>query len=355
MIRAAILLLVIALFGFIFFKAYENKKPMSIVLPINTPIVNSPTPSPTPTHPPIPTAKMIENDYQVFQTFNNCGPAALSMALSYYGINETQQVLGQDLRPYQNPAGDNDDKSVTLDELAQKAQEYNLIPYHRPNGSPDLIKQFVAQGLPVITRTHLTDEDDIGHYRVIKGYDDASGEFIQDDSLQGHNLRYSYSSFMRLWKIFTYEYLVLVPYEKKQIAENLLGENTDEKIAWKNAALSIQKELEENPDDIYARFNLSIALYHVGDFQGSVDAFEAVEKELPFRTMWYQIEPILSYYELGEYGRVFNITDNIFNRQNRAFSELYILRAKIYQKQGNTEKADAEIEKAVFYNKNIKI
>jgi tetratricopeptide (TPR) repeat protein len=308
---------------------------------------------PTPTLPPIPTSKIIENNYHVFQTFNNCGPAALSMALSYYGINKSQQELGQDLRPYQIPNGNNDDKSVTLDELAQKSLEFNLIPFHRPNGSTELVKQFIAQGIPVITRTRLKEIDDIGHYRVIKGYDDTTEEFIQDDSLQGHNLRYPYSQFLNLWKIFDYEYLVLVPADKEQIAKTILGENVDEKIAWTNAVKNSQKELSLNPDDIYSRFNLSVAFYNLGDFKGAVSEFEKVESKLPFRTLWYQIEPIQAYYQLGNYQKVFSLTDKIFNNQNRAFSELYVLRGKIYQKQGNIEAAKSEFEKATFYNKNL--
>src|SRR3989344_8765835 len=75
----------------------------------------------------IPNSKVLPGTYHVFQTFNNCGPAAFSMALSYYGINETQQTLGQMLRPYQNQVGDNDDKSVTLEELAKKGEEYGFI------------------------------------------------------------------------------------------------------------------------------------------------------------------------------------------------------------------------------------
>src|SRR3989344_7034816 len=71
------------------------------------PISPSPTQAPTPTPTIIlaqPTInKILNNDYHTFQSFNNCGPAALSMALSYYRINETQQKLGQDLRPYQVP------------------------------------------------------------------------------------------------------------------------------------------------------------------------------------------------------------------------------------------------------------
>jgi tetratricopeptide (TPR) repeat protein len=355
MLKQFLFILLIALATLTYFQVYGTKTPVSNIPEILSNTVSSPTPTPTPTLPPIPTTKILENNYHVFQTFNNCGPAALSMALSYYGINKSQLELGQALRPYQNPQGNNDDKSVTLDELAQKASEYNLIPFHRPNGSVELVKQFIAQGIPVITRTRLKETDDIGHYRVIKGYDDTTDEFIQDDSLQGHNLRYSYTSFMSLWQMFDYEYLVLVPTDKEQIAQRILGENADVQTAWKNAVESSQRDLISNPDDIYARFNLSVALYHTGDYQGSVSEFEMVESRLPFRTLWYQIEPIQAYYELGNYQRVFNITNIIFNNQNRSFSELYIIRGEIYQKQGNIEAARSEFEKAVLYKKNLQI
>lgn len=276
------------------------------------------------------------------------------MALSYFGINETQQTLGQELRPYQNPQGDNDDKSVTLDELAEKSKDYGFVPFHRPNGNPELIKLFITYDIPVITRTWLKVNDDIGHYRVIKGYDDTTREFIQDDSLQGKNLKYSYEEFNSIWKKFNYEYLVLVPEDKREIAKKILGENADFKKAWKNAVETAQEEVNDNPNDKDFRFNLSVALYNVGEFKQSAEEFEKVEDELPFRTLWYQIEPIEAYYELGNYKRVFEITDKILNTYNRAFSELYIIRGNIYLKQGNRDSARTEFEKAVFYNQNLK-
>ncbi len=141
----------------------------------------------------LPASVLLQSDYQVYETWNNCGPASLSMALSYFGIHESQAALGQDLRPYQNSQGDNDDKNVSLDELVQEAKKFGLLAYHRPNGSMQLLKQFVANGLPVIIDTNMTTSDDIGHYRVVKGYDDTSGVIIQDDSMQGHNVRFSYA------------------------------------------------------------------------------------------------------------------------------------------------------------------
>jgi hypothetical protein len=347
-------LVIIAVCGAILFKAYGTKpetvKENSVISTISGISPNITVPPVQ----PLPVAKTLKNNYHVFQTFNNCGPAALSMALSYYGISKSQKELGQDLRPYQNAQGNNDDKSVTLDELADKALEFKLIPFHRPNGTVELIKQFILSDIPVITRTRLTEIDDIGHYRIIKGFDDISKEFIQDDSLQGQNLRYPYVQFNKLWKMFNYEYLVLVPVDKEQIARNIINEDIDEKTAWINAANTSREELSKNPNDIYARFNLSIALYHTGNYQKAVSEFEVVDNMLPFRTLWYQIEPILSYYELGNYQKVFEITNNIFNNQNRAFSELYVLRGEVYKKQQNNEAAKKEFEKAIYYNKNLK-
>ena len=308
----------------------------------------------TPTLIPLSISKILENNYHIFQTFNNCGPAALSMTLSYYGIDKNQEELGQSLRPYQINGGLNDDKSVNLDELANKSSEYNLVPFHRPNGTIELIKQFISYDIPIITRSRLSEDEDIGHYRVVKGYDDATGEIIQDDSLQGPNLRYSYQQFLNLWQVFNYEYLVLVPFDQVEIARIIMRENSDLITAWKNAVVNSQKELDSNPENIYSRFNLSVALYHAGDFKRSVSEFESVENNLPFRTLWYQIEPIQAYYELGNFQKVFDITEKIFNDQNAAFSEMYIIRGEIYKKQGNTEAAKKELEKAVFYNVNLR-
>jgi len=343
-----IILVLGTLLGYFILKPGLSKElviPQSAILP---------SPSPTPIPLIIPTSKILNNDYHTFQTYNNCGPAALSMALSYYGINKSQAELGNDLRPYQIPGGDNDDKSVTLEEVAEKSKEFGLVPYLRPNGNNELIKKFIASEIPVITRTWLEETDDIGHYRIIKGYDDTTKEFIQDDSLQGKNLRYSYAAFDKIWDKFNYEYLILVPKEKQALAEQILGEDLNEKVAWQKAVDLSKEKLTQNPNDYTAGFNLSVAYYKLGNYQNSVEAFEKVETQLPFRTLWYQTEPILSYYELGNYDRVTQISDKVLNYHNRAFSELYLLKGNIYEKQGNNSLAKQEYEKALLYNKNLK-
>lgn len=311
----------------------------------------TPTVSPTPTA--LPQVYIIPQEKQVFQSFNNCGPASLAMLLSYHDVDVSQEVLGLDLRPYQNPIGDNDDKSVTLPELAEKAKSYNLIPYYRPNGSIELAKQLLAQDTPFIVRTWLNPNEDIGHYRVVRGYDDTTQEFIQDDSYQGANLRYSYDQFLEMWQPFNYEYLILVEPGEKERVEGILGEDVNWHASWQRALEHAQKEQSEDPQSIYPIFNQSIAYYHLGEYELSVQRYEEVSARLPNRMLWYQIEPIKSYVEIGNYSRVFTLTDSILNNQNRGFSELYILRGKAYEKQGNVESARTEYQQAVFYNTNL--
>ncbi|MFZ5425057.1 MAG: C39 family peptidase [Patescibacteria group bacterium] len=301
----------------------------------------------------IPKEKTLKNINHVFQTFNNCGPASLSMALSFYGINKSQTELGQQLRPYQNPQGDNDDKSVTLEELAKEANKYGFATFHRPAGNIEMIKKFVAYDMPVITRTWLKPNDDIGHYRVVKGYDEDKGILIQDDSLQGKDLEYSHGDFNEIWKMFNYEYLVLVPNDKVEIAKGILQKDVNEDEAWKKAVKLARQQLEQNENDTYARFNLSVALYNIKEYEAAIKEFEQVETLISKRTLWYQIEPILAYYEIQDYERVFTLTNEILNNNNRAFSELYIVRGNIYRNEGKISEAKSEYEKALNYNVNL--
>jgi tetratricopeptide (TPR) repeat protein len=215
------------------------------------------------------------------------------------------------------------------------------------------LKQLIANDLPIIVRTLLKPGEDFAHYRVIKGYDDINKKLIQDASLDGKGLSYTYDAFMKIWKPFNYEYLVLVPKEKKSVAESILGEEVNAKTAWQNAVEAAQLELENNPTDREARLNLAISLFYTGDHESSVKEFEKI-RNLPMRALWYRLEPVQAYYELGNYEKVFSLSLEIFGNKNIGYAELYLLRGQSYLAQNKTDLAKAELEKAVLYNKNLK-
>ena len=62
------------------------------------------------------------------------------------------------------------------------------------------MRLLLANGIPVIANQLLESGSDIGHYRVVKGYDEASRELITDDPLQrkGPDFRLDYDACARL-------------------------------------------------------------------------------------------------------------------------------------------------------------
>lgn len=301
----------------------------------------------------VPSQHVLTTDYHVFQTFNNCAAAGLAIAMGFFDIRASQAELAADLRPNNNRKGIDDDKSTPPQELAAKAEEYGLIAYYRGNGNIELMKKLTANGMPVLVRTLLNTEEDYAHYRVIKGYDDVAKKIIQDDSYDGKNRRYAYEDFLAIWQAFNYEYLVLARPEQKDLVEAILGKELDQNVAWAAAAQRAQWELEVNRYDSNAGLNLSVSLYYLGKFSESVAAYEKVEKLLPTRALWYRLEPVIAYFELGNYDRVFALSDKIFRDDNKAYAELYLLRGKSYLKLGKPELAKIEFEKAVLYDKNF--
>lgn len=301
-----------------------------------------------------PPQALLSTQLYVPQSFNNCGPAALSMDLSFYGVAVSQEVLADALRPDHNSTGKNDDKSTFPDQIAAQAEQYNgLIAYYRPAGSVALLKQLVAAGFPVIVRTLFMNNDQVAHYRVVKGYDDATGQIIEEDGFQGPNVTYSYGDFNALWKYFNYDYIVLAKPAQKAQVEAIIGADVNAATAWQDAANIAKKDLAASPSDYLATFNLAVADYYLGNYSQTVSLYQSVASQLPKNTLWYQIEPIEAEYQLGNYDAVYSMTQAIFDAGNIAFPELYVLRGQAYEKQGNDTQARAEFNTALMYNANL--
>jgi len=296
---------------------------------------------------PLPLTYEIPSAAYVGQTFNNCGPATLSMVMSYFGKSVSQDVLRDQIRPYNNPQGGVDDKSLFADEFVKYAKQYGFEGIQRPDGDVTLLKTLIANDIPIIVRTWLHPNEDIGHFRIVRGYDENG--FIQDDSYEGRGLRFDYATFEQMWKPFNHGYIVIFPKEKEEQVFSILGGVINERKAYLS---SLQSNWNEN--DGYELFNLSAANYHLGDYQKAVAFFEKAQvKGLPSRMLWYQIEPIEAYLKIKNYTKVFELTDIVLNNGNLAFSELYFLRGQAYLEQGQKEMARGEFDKAIKYNKSF--
>lgn len=296
---------------------------------------------------------LLPNPKHTYQTFNNCGPATLSMVLSLYGQNISQKELGDQMRPYQHPKGNNDDKTVFGYEFVDWAKKYGLEATARVNGDIGLLKQFTANGIPVVVKTQLNPKDDFAHFRLVRGFDESAKKIIQDDSYDGPNKRIAYYDFLSMWQPFNYNYIIVYTKDQKDLVEAIIGQELDDAVMWENMITRAQKEVELDAQNVYPWFTISVASYYLGRYEDAKSAFEKVEHHLPRRMLWYQIEPIHVYRKLGENDRAFAMIDKILNNGNRAFSELYQMRGEIYLEKGQIELAKKEFELALFYNKNF--
>lgn len=323
---------------------------VKMVLGIATSTKNNTTIKTTPSK-----AKNLSGFSWVGQTFNNCSSVATMIALSYWGVTDTQEAIAEATRPWNNRNGNNDDKSVTLYELADYAKtKHGMSVYVRPNGDIELLKKFITNDIPVLTRTLMYPKDDIVHYRVVRGYDDTKKVIIETDGVYGKSYKYSYDDWMHLWKDFNYAYVIIVPKEKEALVVAILGEQADETYAWQKAKERAIREYKEDPSRTWAKYNEITAMYHLKDYNGVLTEYEKIKDTLTRRTLWYQMEPIESYFILKHYDKVIEIADKIINDNNKSVSELYVMKGKIYESKGDVAAAKKEYEKAIFYNKNLK-
>ncbi|MFN8424085.1 MAG: C39 family peptidase [Anaerolineae bacterium] len=158
------------------------------------PAAGSPTASPRPTV----GAASLAGVRHAYQTWNNCGPATISMALSVLGLDEGQAKAARRLKP------DPDDKNVSLDELARYAAERGAGTTLRYGGRVDTLATLAAAGYPVIVETWFEPEpgDEMGHYRLVTGFDAARRALTMADSYLGPAITEPYERFDADWRAF---------------------------------------------------------------------------------------------------------------------------------------------------------
>ena len=126
-----------------------------------------------------------------FQTFNNCGPSALSAVLGFYRVR-----LGQDvIRKTTRQGSDYMQVSAIAPELARYGLKTRMVR----GGRLIQIKKLLALGIPVIVLQWYDRPGHINHFRVVRGYDDQAGLVWVSDSMVGPVSYLSYADFDALW------------------------------------------------------------------------------------------------------------------------------------------------------------
>jgi hypothetical protein len=312
------------------------------------PPVPTPSATPTPALPPLPVSAHLDPMTHAFQTWNNCSAVSASMVLSYFGITKTQAELAQVFRP------NLDDKHVEPRQLVRFFPEYGLQADLYEGGSIETVKRLVAAGFPVVTPQWLDFKPDaIGHYRVVRGYDDARGGFLVNDSMIGADVFFSYDDFERLWRAFNYRYLPVYRPEDRPRIEQIVGADTDRQANLQRTLALFSDLAAQHPDDAYYRFSIGTSFFELGNYTEAVAAYEkAVSLGLPPKMLWYQFWPVAAYNEVGKHQQALDLAMAQIE-DARTFGEMRFERGRAFEALGNRTAALAEYRQALVDDANL--
>ena len=264
---------------------------------------------------PIPTRVVLEGVRHEYQAWNNCGPATLSMGLSFWGWDGTQGRVAMVVKP-----NDRDKNVMPYEMIAFVEEETGLRALTRVGGSLDLLRSLIAGGFPVIVEKGFEGirfEGWMGHYLLLNGYDESLGEFIAQDSYNGPNQRIADDQLEAYWRHFNFTFLVIYPAERENELLGILGPMADPVVAGQVAAQRSSDDIFAltGRDQYFAWFNRGSSLMLLQDYSGAAAAYDMAfslypniaADERPWRMLWYQTGPYFAYYFSGRYNDVINL------------------------------------------------
>lgn len=271
--------------------------------PTDLPETILPTAMPTPTDAPLPESVILNSPAYEKQDINNCGPATMVMNLRYYGWEGDQFTISDVIKPIAQ------DRNVNVEELDYYVKNYAgwLNTMYRVGGNIETLKKLVAAGFPVmIEETFIFDEnfwpnDDRwgGHYLLINGYDDQRQQFLTQDSYVGPDHWFDYDQIDEQWQAFNRVYIIIYLPDQEDTIKQILGDNWDVDQNRQNALNAALKETEEDPENVFAWFNLGTNYMYFDNYDFSTQAYDrAREIGWPQRMLRYQFGPFISYFHM---------------------------------------------------------
>ncbi|MBI5053197.1 MAG: C39 family peptidase [Chloroflexi bacterium] len=372
---------------------FALESPTDISQPTQSPIPNLQSPTqklsvtlvptrtlaPAPTSPPLVTANLpssyaLSTSRREPQLFNNCGPATLVGALTYWGWrgsetdNLTWGASGKDIRWQKEIAAvikpGASDKNVMPYDMADFAiKNAGLRAQVRYGGTLEMLKLLIANGFPVIIERGFRENEHgqvgegwEGHYSFIKGYDDGKKIFITQDTFKWQDINYprSYDDIAYDWRSFNYIYLVVYPASREGQLMTLLGADADTGTNLIRTLAIAQAETQKLTDPL----DLTFAWHNVGStlqlIRRSKDAAAAFDQSrsygvFPKRMLWYQTEMYKAYYNEKRYQEVIDLATITLKSPKvpGGLEESFYWRSWSYYQLGNKEAAYNDMRAAL--------
>jgi hypothetical protein len=313
--------------------------------------------TPEATAEPLPTYYQLQNVRWEAQWWNNCGPATLTSALTYFGYSDDQGRAAEWLKP------NREDKNVSPWQMVEfvnnEIPELPVFALKRYGGDLTLLKTLIANNFPVIIEAGYDPEPDrlgwMGHYLFAKGYDDSVNVIITNDSYLGENQNYSYEHILTFWQHFNYAYIVLYESGREPELLQLLDTDADERQNYINALELAREEAVADPTDAFAWFNMGTNFVGLGMYAEAATAYDQARNlGLPWRMLWYQFGPLEAYNAVERYSDVIALAQQNLNDGGGHYVEETFYYAGVAREGlGEIDRAIDNYRGAIAFNPNF--
>ena len=288
------------------------------------------------------------------QDWNNCGPAALSMYLNYYGWEGDQYTIASIIKPKR------EDRNVNVEELVHYARNYAgwLETQFRVGGDTDLLREFIAAGIPIMIEASFTFEgpywpnDDLwaAHYLLVTGYDQGRDRFTVQDTFHGANQVLSTRTLDEYWQPFNRVYVLSYLPNQEGVVKGILGTSWDEESNRQVALEASQAEIDADPKDGYAWFNLGTNLLYFERYEDAAEAYDQARKiGWPQRMLRYQFGPFFAYFHTNRIDDLLVLTEYALERTYNS-EEALLWRGWGRYRQGDYNGAISDFQAALEAN-----
>lgn len=287
----------------------------------------------------------------VRQLANNCGPASITVLMSYWGVEFTQEEAAAFLKP--NP----EDPNVRPEEIAAFVETKGYHALIRVNGNIEILKQFILAGYPVLIETGYDPEPQVvgwtSHYLTLAGFSDEDQGLIAMDTYRRPNWFYPYSEIDKYWRQFNRRYIVVYRPDQAAAVASIVGEDIDDTTMYTNAFEAATVELSLDRNDSFGWFNLGGSLTGLRRYEDAASAFDQARSlGLPYRFLWYQFTIFDTYLKIGgDYNNeVIVLADDVLAKKQS--EEAFYYKGLAYQAQGKLDDARKQFKLALRFNKN---
>lgn len=290
------------------------------------------------------------------QMWNNCGPATLTMGLSYFGNTDHQTIAANWLKP------DPEDKNVSpwqIETYVNTQLPGTTQALVRYGGELDLLKKLIANDFPVMIEAGYDppphDLGWMGHYLLVKGYNDLNSQIITHDSYDGADYPYSYDEVANKWRHFNNLYIVLYDITREEELLGLLGTDADPMANLENTLAENQAVLQIDQNDPFGWFNLGTTYTEMSNYEYAAAAYDrAFTAGLPWRMLWYQFGPFEAYNAVGRYEDVImHAQTNLSDGGGQYVEETFYYAGLAREGMGDLERALTNYNTALNFNPNF--